>query len=124
MSLFGFIILSLLSDTIQADWVRVLGTNPLPRRTEFYVATYFHQGLIDPQLLSSSFNFYVSLVYDFARLPVIVYAKTSPYQLGAQAAHDEASDWLIRIESQRVRGINRRLFMDATFTGDEDLDSP
>ena len=115
------IALLFLISSAQAEWTRVHASNPLPQRTEFYIATYLHRGPIDYAIVSSLFSFYLTVIYDFSRVPVIVYVVTTPVQLSDIQAHHEAENWLVRTESEKIRGISRRLFIDASFTGDEEL---
>jgi hypothetical protein len=113
-------LLFLIASSAKADWFRTQSGVPLPHRNQFFVATYTHRGPIDYSIAGSQFSFFLTLVYDFSRIPMIVYAVTTSGNLSENQAQDEAEQWLIRVESERIRGVSRRLYIDASFVGEED----
>jgi hypothetical protein len=112
-----------LISSAKADWVPTQCNAPILGKAHLFVATYLHRGAIDYGI-GTEYEFYLTVVYDFLRSPMIVYAATTSKNLSDLQAQHEAEQWLIRVESERIRNVTNRLYIDATFSGDEDLDSP
>lgn len=114
--------LMLLLSSAQAEWIPTGCNSPIPGKVNFFVSTYLHRGPIDHGM-GTEYEFYLTLVYDFLSSPMIVYALTTAKNLGPLHGQQEAEQWLIRTDRERTRAMSRRLYVDASFTGDEDSDS-